>query len=190
MDRELIKKLDEFIKVRLHEKRYRHTMGVVETATALADRYGADPDKTYIAALFHDACKNLDIEEMNSLVEKYHLDEVYIDKPQLAHSKLAAEILQDKFGITDQDIINAVSYHTTGRANMGLLEKIIYVADYMEPNRDFPGVERLRELAVSDIDGALMLGLEMTLEHLRRQGSVLSPESAQALEYLKSHRKG
>ena len=87
-------------------------------------------------------------------------------------------------------MVDAIRYHTTGRANMGLLEKIIYVADYMEPNRDFPGVERLRELAVSDIDGALMLGLEMTLEHLRRQGSVLSPESAQALEYLKSHRKG
>ena len=123
MDRELIKQLDDFIKVRLNEKRYRHTMGVVETASKLAERYGADTEKAYVAALFHDACKNLDIDEMNSLVEKYHIGEVYIDKPQLAHSKLAAAILKDRFGIDDEDILNAISYHTTGRAEMSLRKK-------------------------------------------------------------------
>ncbi|MDD7408938.1 MAG: bis(5'-nucleosyl)-tetraphosphatase (symmetrical) YqeK [Anaerovoracaceae bacterium] len=190
MDRELIKKLDEFIKVRLHEKRYRHTMGVVETATALADRYGADPDKTYIAALFHDACKNLDIEEMNSLVEKYHLDEVYIDKPQLAHSKLAAEILQDKFGITDQDIINAVSYHTTGRANMSLLEKIIFVADAVEPNRTYPEAKTLNKLAFEDIDRAGYEISSRTINRVEESGMYLDRDSIEARDWFESILKG
>ena len=92
-------------------------------------------------------------------------------------------VAQRIFGENDA-VVSAIEFHTTGRANMSLLEKIIYVADYMEPNRDFPGVERLRELAFSDIDGALKLGLEMTLEHLNRQGAEVSPASARALAWL------
>ena len=99
MDKEFRKKLDDYIRVRLTEKRYRHTEGVIYTAVRLAERYGADPEKAEIAALFHDACKNLDIEEMNTLVEEYQLGDYYIDKPQLAHSKLAAAILKAKFGV-------------------------------------------------------------------------------------------
>ena len=110
-------------------KRYRHTEGVIYTAVRLAERYGADPEKAEIAALFHGCLQNLDIEEMNTLVEEYQLGDYYIDKPQLAHSKLAAAILKAKFGVEDEDILNAVSYHTTGRADMSLLEKIIFVSD-------------------------------------------------------------
>ena len=81
-------------------------------------------------------------------------------------------------------MVSAICSHTTGKADMNLLETIIYVADYMEPNRDFPGVDRLRELAFSDIRAALKLGLEMTLEHLKNQGSEVSPQSREALDYL------
>ena len=147
MDKEFRKKLDDYIRVRLTEKRYRHTEGVIYTAVRLAERYGADPEKAEIAALFHDACKNLDIEEMNTLVEEYQLGDYYIDKPQLAHSKLAAAILKAKFGVEDEDILNAVSYHTTGRADMSLLEKIIFVSDATEPNRTYDDAERLNALA-------------------------------------------
>ena len=87
----------------------------------------------------------------------------------------------------NEAVVDAICYHTTGKANMNLLETIIYVADYMEPNRKFPGVERLRGLAYSDITGALKLGLEMTLEHLKEQGSEVSPESREALEYLRDY---
>ena len=155
MDKEFRKKLDDYIRVRLTEKRYRHTEGVIYTAVRLAERYGADPEKAEIAALFHDACKNLDIEEMNTLVEEYQLGDYYIDKPQLAHSKLAAAILKAKFGVEDEDILNAVSYHTTGRADMSLLEKSIFVSDATEPNRTYDDAERLNALAFSDLDQAV-----------------------------------
>lgn len=186
MDKELVKKLDDFIKVRLNEKRYRHTMGVVETSAKLAERYGADTEKAHIAALFHDACKNLDIDEMNSLVEKYHIGDVYIDKPQLAHSKLAAAIIQDRFGVDDEDIINAISYHTTGRAEMSLLEKIIYISDAVEPNRSYPGVEKRYRLAFEDIDRA---GYEITDNAIRlvtEAGMYLDPDSIAARDWFQS----
>ena len=186
MDKELVKKLDDYIKIRLNEKRYRHTMGVVETSAKLAERYGADADKAYIAALFHDACKNLDIDEMNSLVEKYGIGEVYIDKPQLAHSKLAAAIIQDQFGVDDDDIINAISYHTTGRAEMSLLEKIIYVSDAIEPNRSYPDVEKRYRLAFEDIDRA---GFEITDNAIRlvtEAGMYLDPDSISARDWFQS----
>ena len=84
----------------------------------------------------------------------------------------------------NENVVSAIEHHTTGKADMSLLEKIIYVADYMEPNRDFPGVENLRALAYTDMDAALKLGLEMTLEHLKRQGAEVSPESRDALAWL------
>ena len=82
-------------------------------------------------------------------------------------------------------VVDAIAWHTTGKADMNLLETIVYVADYMEPNRTFPGVERLRQAAFQDIQGALEMGLEMTMEHLRRQGNEVSPESQQALNWLR-----
>ncbi len=186
MDRELVNKLDDFIKVRLNEKRYRHTMGVVETAAKLSERYGADPEKSYIAALFHDACKNLDIDEMNSLVERYGIGDVYIDKPQLAHSKLAAAIIQDRFGVDDQDIINAISYHTTGRAEMSLLEKIIYVSDAVEPNRSYPGVEKRYRLAFEDLDRAGYEIADNAIRLVTEAGMYLDRDSVAARDWFKS----
>ena len=163
MEKEFRKKLDDYIRVRLTEKRYRHTEGVIYTAVRLAERYGADTDKAETAALFHDACKNLDIDEMNMLVEQYEIGDYYIDKPQLAHSKLAAAILEKEFGVEDEDILNAVSYHTTGRAGMSLLEKIIFVADATEPNRTYEEAETLNALAFSDLDEACCEVLEWTV---------------------------
>lgn len=186
MDRELIKQLDDFIKVRLNEKRYRHTMGVVETASKLAERYGADTEKAYVAALFHDACKNLDIDEMNSLVEKYHIGEVYIDKPQLAHSKLAAAILKDRFGVDDEDILNAISYHTTGRAEMSLLEKIIYISDAVEPNRSYPKAEKFNRLAFEDLDRAGYEIADNAIRLVTEAGMYLDQDSVAARDWFRS----
>ena len=111
---------------------YRHTTGVIYTAVRLAERYGADVDKAETAALFHDACKNLDIEEMNMLVEQYQIGDYYIDKPQLAHSKLAAAILKDKFGVEDEDI--PVSYtHLRGPSGRGCGDVPKYAAERAGP---------------------------------------------------------
>lgn len=187
---ELLQKLDDFIKIRLSQHRYLHTQGVVETAMKLAERYGADVEKAHIAALFHDACKNLDIDEMNSLVEKYGIGEVYIDKPQLAHSKLAAEIIQDKFGVDDQDIVNAISYHTTGRAGMSLLEKIIYVSDAVEPNRTYPEAEELNRLAFEDIDRAGYEIADRAIKRVSEAGMYLDSDSKAARDWFDSLLKG
>lgn len=182
--KELLDQLDQYIKPRLTEKRYRHTMGVVETAVSLAQKYGADETKAHIAALFHDACKNLDIEEMNSLVEQYQIGEVYIDKPQLAHSKLAAAIIQDRFGIDDPEILNAISYHTTGRANMSLLEKILYVADATEPNRTYEDAGRLNMMAYFDLDRACYEVAEHSLKIIEEQGKYLDQDTVRARDWL------
>ena len=175
----------------LNPNRVAHVLGCRDTAAELARRWGAEETDAARAGMLHDVTKALPGDLQLALCREYgvSLDEFSRENPKTLHALTGSLVAQRVFG-ENPAVVDAIRYHTTGRANMGLLEKIIYVADYMEPNRDFPGVERLRELAVSDIDGALMLGLEMTLEHLRRQGSVLSPESAQALEYLKSHRKG
>ena len=185
MDKEFRKKLDDYIRVRLTEKRYRHTEGVIYTAVRLAERYGADPEKAEIAALFHDACKNLDIEEMNTMVEEYQLGDYYIDKPQLAHSKLAAAILKAKFGVEDEDILNAVSYHTTGRADMSLLEKIIFVSDATEPNRTYDDAERLNALAFSDLDQACCEVLEWTVQIVGNSGRYMDQDTVKALEWFR-----
>ena len=182
---EFIKKLDDYVKMRLSEKRYRHTLGVLETAKGLAEKYGVDIQKAEMAAIFHDACKNLDIEEMNMLVEQYEIGDIYIDKPQLAHSKLAAAILKDKFEVYDEDILNAISYHTTGRAGMSMLEKIIYVADATEPNRTYEDAKRLNALAYSDLDHVCYEIAERTLDRVNRSGLYTDEDTVRARDYFK-----
>ena len=190
MDEKFIKKLDSFIRERITAKRYKHTMGVVETATALAEKYNADVEKAYVAALFHDACKNLDIDEMNMLVEKYNIGEVYIDKPQLAHSKLAAALIKDRFGVDDEDILNAISYHTTGRKGMSLLEKIIYIADATEPNREYSDAKRLNALAFEDLDQACFEVAEWSLKTLSEEGRYIDDDTISARDEFKRIMKG
>ena len=111
------------------------------------------------------------------------LDEFGYKYPKTLHALTGSLVAERIFGESEA-VVSAICHHTTGKADMSLLEKIIYVADYMEPNRNFPGVEKLRELAFSDITAALKLGLEMTLEHLAELGDEVSPASAQALEFL------
>lgn len=190
MNSSLLNRLDEYIRERLTEKRYRHTQGVVETAVALAETYGADVEKARIAALFHDACKNLDSEEMNALAEQYAIGEVYIDKPQLAHSKLAAAIIRDRFGVEDEEILNAISYHTTGRANMSLLEMIVYVADATEPNRTYKDAARLNALAFEDLEQACFEVAEWSLRIIREEGRYLDEDTVRARDWFASLRKG
>ena len=112
------------------------------------------------------------------------LDDFSKRYPRTLHALTGSMVAQRIFG-ENENVVSAIEFHTTGRANMTLLEKIIYVADYMEPNRAFSGVEALRELAFTDIDADLKLGLEMTLEHLNEQGAEVSPASQNALAWLK-----
>ena len=180
--------MDELEKVvisLLKPSRVNHVLGCRDTAVKLAKHWGADETDAARAGILHDVTKALDGPLQLTLCDEYGtiLTDFGKKYPKTLHALTGALVAERIFG-ENEAVVRAIRHHTTGKANMSLLEKIIYVADYMEPNRDFPGVERLRELAFSDLDGALKLGLEMTLEHLKRQGAEVSPESRDALAYL------
>ena len=180
-----MERLEQVVVSLLKANRVKHVLGCRDTAVELAKTWGADPVDAGRAGLLHDITKALDGELQLTLCGAYGklLDDFSRKYPKTLHALTGSLVARRIFG-ENNAVVSAIEFHTTGKADMSLLEAIIYVADYMEPNRDFPGVERLRELAYTDIRGALKLGLEMTLEHLKEQGGEVSPASRQALDYL------
>ncbi len=170
----------------LKPQRVPHVLGCCHTAVELAERWDADPADAARAALLHDVTKALDGPLQLTLCKCYGvtLDPFSNQNPKTLHALTGSLVAKRIFGENDA-VVSAIASHTTGKAGMNTLEKIIYVADYMEPNRDFPGVEQLRTLAYTDLDGAMKLGLEMTIHLLKEQGREISPASLEALEYLK-----
>ncbi|MFF5995584.1 bis(5'-nucleosyl)-tetraphosphatase (symmetrical) YqeK [Lysinibacillus sp. KU-BSD001] len=146
----------DYIRPRMPEKRYIHTLGVMETAIALANRYGEDVKKAEMAAILHDVAKFEDEEGMRDIVRHNGLDGHLIPwGAEILHGPIAAYRAEHELGIQDEDVLNAMRYHTTGRVNMSKLEQIIYIADMIEPNRKFNGVEALREVAKEDLTRAM-----------------------------------
>ena len=180
-----MEQLEEVTLRLLNPNRVNHVLGCRDAAVELAKRWGADETDAARAGLLHDITKALDGPLQLTLCREYGtiLDEFGYKYPKTLHA-LTGSLVADRIFGESEAVVTAICHHTTGRAGMSLLEKIIYVADYMEPCRNFPGVEKLRELAFSDIDAALKLGLEMTLEHLKNLGDEVSPASREALEYL------
>ena len=170
----------------LKHKRIPHVLGTEQEAIRLAERYGADVEKARRAALLHDCTKKLDMEEQLALCRRYgiQLDELEQKALKLLHSKTGAAIARDVFGV-DDEIYSAIWYHTTGHANMTKLEKIIYLADYIEPSRDFPGVDKLRKVCYEDLDRGLLMGLEMTIEEMTSMGNPVHHATIEAREALK-----
>lgn len=170
----------------LKHKRIPHVLGTEQEAIRLAERYGADVEKARVAALLHDCTKKLDMEEQLALCQKYgiQLDELERQALKLLHSKTGAAIARDVFGV-DDEIYSAIWYHTTGHADMAKLEKIIYLADYIEPSRDFPGVDTLRKVCYEDLDKGLLLGLEMTIEEMTAMGNPVHRATVEARDWLK-----
>jgi len=169
----------------LTEQRKLHIEGVIETAKKLAAQYGADPEKAETAARFHDLCRGISVEQRQALVAELNLDAKYADNAALGHSKMAAGIIVRDHQITDEDIINAVSYHTTGRAGMSTLEKVVYLADKIEPNRTYTGVEALREVAERSLDEACLMALESAVNYVGATGFPLDPNTERAIEDIK-----
>ena len=169
----------------LKPNRVDHVLGCRDTAVALARYWGADETDAARAGLLHDITKALDGSLQLTLCREYDivLDVFSNRNPKTLHALTGSLVAERIFG-ENQAVVDAIRWHTTGKANMNTLEKIIYVADYMEPNRRFDGVEELRRLAFEDLDQALKLGLEMTLNLLREQGREISPESQEALAFL------
>lgn len=177
---------DEIIKNTLDEKRYLHTKGVVNTAIQLADKHGADKEKASIAAYLHDYAKPLKYEESLMLIDKFGiiLDEETLENKELLHAPLGMMIAKYEFGIDDEEILDAIRYHTTGKENMPLLTKIIYLADLIEPSRNFDGVEKIRELAFKDLDQALIVSMNNTIIYLIQKNSVIHSDTYTARNYL------
>lgn len=169
----------------LHKpKRIPHVMGCEEEAAKLAQRWGYDVEAAREAGILHDITKKLDLEQQLLLCSKYDIlnDTLENKSEKLLHSKTGAALSRDLFGISD-DVYSAIRWHTTGRADMTLLEKIIYLADYVEPNRDFEGVEPLRKLCYEDLDAAMELGLKMSIEDLEERGNPIHERTLEAYNY-------
>ena len=158
--------LKEELKKEVGPKLYRHSIGTMEEAEKLAKVYNCDVEKAKISGLLHD-CAKCRCED------------------NLCHGKKGAELAIIKYGIKDMDIINAITYHTTGRVNMTLLEKIIYIADKIEPGRKYEGVDDIRSEAYINIDKAIIKSLENTIDYVIKRNRELDPESVNTLNYLK-----
>ena len=177
--------IEVYIEKNLSEKRKSHTYGVVETARKLARKYGADEKKAETAALFHDMFRSAQIEVLNMYVRQLGLDQSCLDNANLSHGRIAAAIMERDYGIKDQDILNAVKYHTTGRAGMSLLEKVLYLADAIEPARSYPGVETARKLAEESLDKACLFYMERTITYIEERKLFLHEDTINARDDLK-----
>lgn len=174
----------EYIERNMTEKRRIHTYAVVEEAKELSRRYGEDMEKAELAALFHDFFRGVSEAVLNGYVRQLGLGPLYLDNANLAHSKIAAYIMERDYNVEDQDVINAVKYHTTGRAGMSKLEKIIYLADAIEPNRLYPGIEEIRELAMLDLDEACLASLQHSIDYVNSRGLYLDHDTVTARDSL------
>lgn len=177
--------IESYIERNLTEKRKKHTYGVAQTAEKLARQYGACADKARTAALFHDMFRSAPQDVLNMYVRQLGLDSRYLDNANLAHGPVAAIMMERDYHISDADLLHAVRYHTTGRADMSLLEKILYLADAIEPGRDYPGVGRARQLAEESLDRACLFCMERSITYIRQQGLFLHEDTINARDYLR-----
>lgn len=179
-------RIKDYIKIHLTKERYNHSLGVMKTSEDLAKYYGINPNKGRIAGLCHDCAKNF---SANDLINKARsngiiISEIYYKSPQLLHGLIGAYISKEMFHVEDEDILNAIKYHTTGRENMSTLEKIVYIADCIEPSRNFKGVEELRTLAYEDLDKALLKSFDDTITYILSRNSIMHIDTIKARNYL------
>lgn len=170
------------------EHRFKHSIRVKDTAIKLAEIYGVDRKKAETAALFHDCAK---IRDSKVLMEKANefgveLDEYMMESHELIHAPLGAKMAEKLYGVSDRDVLDAIAYHTTGAEDMNILEKIIYMSDYIEPMRNFPGVEEVREMAFKDIDRALFMAFNNTIVFLIKENKLIQLNTVIARNKLKS----
>ena len=180
------------IRKTLPSRRFEHTLGVTYTAACLAMRYGADVEKARIAGLLHDSAKYMSSKEKIQTCLKNGIPvSVYEEKnPELLHAKLGAYLAQKQYGVDDPEILSAITWHTTGKPDMTLLEKIIYIADYMEPNRDqAPNLPKVRELAFVDLDECLFIILRDSILYLSVRNITIDPMTQKTYEYYKALRE-
>jgi len=176
----------EILKRHLTGKRFEHSLGTEELAVKMAERFGVNACDAQIAGLLHDIAKNLTPEEKWAAMREYHMeiDEVSRQNPDILHGAIGAEMIRRECGIENEDILNAVRYHTTGRAGMSPLEEVIYIADLLERTRDFEGIEELRALAEKDLDGAMLHSLMHVIIYVIKKRKPVDRNSIEAYNHL------
>lgn len=177
----------------LEPKRYEHTLGVAYTAANLAMVHGGDVEKALTAGLLHDCAKCMSFEKQKSVCTKNHVqlsEAEAMEASPLIHAKAGSVLAKTRYGITDEDILNAISYHTTGRPNMSLLETIIYIADYIEPGRKHAeNLPQVRRIAYQDTDACMRKILGDTLEYLEHKGGRIDKMTQMAYEYYTAEKQ-
>ncbi|HAH79570.1 MAG TPA: phosphohydrolase [Ruminococcaceae bacterium] len=182
----------KIIRPLLSEQRFYHSTCVSRAAKELARRYGADVHKAEIAGMLHDIVKDLPQEKQLALMERYgvRLSPLERSAPKLWHAMLGAAYLKNELKITDPEILDAVRYHTTSRAGMTLMDKVLFMADFISADRDYPGVEELRSAAHRNLEQAMLKGLAYTIGDLARQGKPIHADTIAAYNQLALERAG
>jgi len=180
-----LEKINNYVQNSLSVKRFNHVLGVVETAEMLAKMHGADIKESRLVALIHDVAKEQDIEEARLELESRNENDYLLHSYKVWHAPLGSFLAKEKFGITNQTILDAIKYHPTGRPNMSLVEKILFVADYTEPNRKFEGAIKVRDLW-DNLDTAVTEILRQKVEKITQLGLPMHPDTLTAYDYYKT----
>lgn len=186
----MIEKIKRDLKHNISKDRYDHTLRVALCCEELAKVYGADLEKTKTAALLHDSAKFPSKEKIFEMARELNLldDDIYFYNKEIIHASLGAKLAMENYNIEDRDILNSIKYHTTGRRGMSLLEKIIFMGDYIEPSRNFHGIGEIRDLAFKDLDKSMLLALETNLKFLLKNGKLISKDTIEARNYFLTER--
>lgn len=177
------------MKNNLKPSRYTHSLGVEKMAIKLAKIYGADQEKAAFAGRYHDIAKCFSQEIMDENIIKYGIDKKFLGNIALAHSKVGAEILKNEYGVSDEDVLNAVRSHTTGRVGMSLLEEIIYVSDAIEENRNYPELKQLQEEATTNLDIVCEHIMNFAVDMIIEQGREVDEDTINAREFIRARLK-
>lgn len=170
----------------LSPKRFKHSLGVMETSVKLAALFGVDMKKAEIAGLLHDCARELENEEVLKLCKEYNIevDAVCEHEPKLLHGPVGAVVAKKEYGIEDEEILGAICCHTTGRKNMNALDKIIFLADYVEPGRDFSGVEKVREAVFEDLDKGMVVSLISIIKYLVKKRQLIQKDTIDTWNFI------
>ncbi|MGM0835818.1 MAG: bis(5'-nucleosyl)-tetraphosphatase (symmetrical) YqeK [Bacillota bacterium] len=179
------------VREQLTERRYIHTIGVMDTSIELAKKYGVDENKAELAAIFHDYAKFRDKKEMRNIILEQNMpQDLLAHHDELWHAPVGAFLVEKEVGITDKDVLEAIKCHTSGKINMTTLDKVLYVADYIEPGRDFPGVEDVRETAKASLDIAMIQAMKNTISFLLKRNQPVYPDTFHAYNDMTMKVKG
>lgn len=176
----------DLLKSRLSEYRFNHSMNVAKSAVELAEKYGADKEKAYVAGILHDVMKEEELEIQRDYIEKNgeKMTPLELKSKSIYHQMSGSAYAKIELQIDDKDILNAIRYHTTGRKNMSLLEQVIYTADFISAERNYPDVDIMREKAMVSLDDAMLYSLKYTINNLTSKTSVIHPDTLECYNWI------